>query len=312
MTDKKKNQKKTVKKSDSKKVNYTLARTDDGTIQINFLVPYTLVDEKRELALKEIGKELTVPGFRKGKAPLTKVAEHVNQDTVIQKTLGQILPEEVGRVIREEKLRPAIYPKFELTKALDNEPWEIRATTCELPEVKLGDYKKKIRDVAKSGSIWTPEKGDPKNAPQEKPEEKAQNEQKIIQALLEAVDVRIPKLLIDEEVNAKLSQLLDRIEKLGLNLDSYLASIGKNPQTIRSEYEAQAKSTIALDLILTEIAKEEKITVSDKEIDTALEASKVDSDMSKKAENPDQKRIITSILTRRKALESVLSLSSIA
>jgi hypothetical protein len=36
--------------------------------------------------------------------------------------------------------------------------------------------------------------------------------------------------LIDEEVNSRLSKLLERIEKLGLTLESYLSSIGKTAQ----------------------------------------------------------------------------------
>jgi len=48
--------------------------------------------------------------------------------------------------------------------------------------------------------------------------------------LLRNIKIEIPKLLIEEEVNTRLSQLLERIEKLGLDLEKYLQTIGKQPR----------------------------------------------------------------------------------
>lgn len=301
---------KTKTKSKSK-VTSTLAKSEDGTIQVTFTIPYQKIDSARKSVLEEMGKNIEVPGFRKGKAPIDKVAEHVSQDSVIQKTLGNILPKLIGDVIKEENLRPAIYPKFELLKAKDKEPWQVRATTCELPKVTLGDYKSKIKGAGKAKAIWTPDKGKPDNSEEkQKPKEttKAEKEQEVMKLLLESVKVNVPRLLIDEEVNTKLSQLLARIEKLGLSLESYLSSIGKNPQSLRQEYEAQARNSIALDLILSEIVNTEKISVDKSEVDAAVTAGARNEEEKAKFDTPDQRRIAESVLKRRKALDSLVSL----
>lgn len=52
----------------------TLAREDDGTIQINFVIPKKEIDAQKEEVVKEMAKNLKVPGFRKGNVP-TSVAE---------------------------------------------------------------------------------------------------------------------------------------------------------------------------------------------------------------------------------------------
>ena len=281
----------------------TLAKTEDGTVQITFTIPFETVVKAREDALKEYAKDIEVPGFRKGKAPLEKIRRRVPEGSLIEHTLSHLLPKALGQVISENKIRPAIYPKFELIKAKEDEAWEVRALTCEVPMIELGDYKKNVLGALRAKSIWTPGKGKEKKEPS-----KEEKEQEVIKILLETIKVNIPKLLIDEEVNARLSSLLDKIERLGLTLDSYLASLGKTPETLRSEYQVQAKNTIALDLTLTAIAQEAKIDIKETEIDDAIKAAGADPKVSERLNTPEQRRVVRSVLARRSALDSLTAL----
>jgi trigger factor len=145
----------------------------------------------------------------------------------------------------------------------------------------------------------------PENAKDLSREEK---EQEVIKALLESVEVTVPKLLIDEEANSRLSQLLERLEKLGLTLESYLASIKKTATSLRQEYEEQAKRGIALDIILNEVAGRENIKVDDAQIDAAINARSSDPALAESLKTPEQRRLITSIMRRRAALDSLVSL----
>ncbi|MEK7112059.1 MAG: trigger factor [Patescibacteria group bacterium] len=286
-------------------INYVVARVEGGTIQITFTVPFSLVSKEREESLKEYAKDIEVPGFRKGHAPLEKVKERVPAGSLIEHTLSHILPKALAEAITEEKIRPAIYPKFELIKAEEGEPWEVRAVTCEVPKVELGDYKKIALGAARAKSIWTPGKGEDKEKKEPTKEEK---EQEIIKVLLGSVKVEIPKLLIEEEVNARLSNLLARTEKLGLTLEGYLASIGKTSESLRVEYENQAKGAISLDLILSTIAQEEKIVIKETEIDAAIKAASADPQVGERLNTPEQRRIIASVLARRAALDGLTNL----
>lgn len=285
------------------KISSALARSPDGGIQITFTIPFELVSATREEVLKEYAKDTEVPGFRKGKAPLEKVKERVPAGSLIEHTLSHLLPKALAEIINKERIRPAIYPKYELIKAEEGEAWEVRAVTCEIPTVSLGDYKKNILGGLRAKAIWTPGQG-------EKPKEptKEEKEQEIIKTLLESVKVEIPKLLVDEEVNARLSNLLEKIERLGLTLDGYLASVGKSPESLRVEYELQAKNTIALDLILTTIAQAEKIEIKETEVDAAIKAASADPKVAEKLNTPEQRRLIRAVLARRAALDSLSAL----
>ena len=275
------------------KVTTAVARTPDLTIQITFTVPFALIKKEEEKALEELAKEVEIPGFRKGNAPLTQAKEKIDKGHLMERTLSKILPEALAKTLTEEKIRPAIYPKFEILKNKENEPWEIRATTCELPAVILGDYKKAI-----GGGII-------KTAKEMSREEK---EEKVIKVLLETQKITVPELLVREEVDARLSSLLSRIEKLGLNLEGYLSSVGKTPQGIRKEYEIQSKNTIHLELLLNAIAQEEKIEVKDSQVDEAIKAAAADPKLEERLNTPEQKRIVKSVLSRRAALDSLINL----
>lgn len=286
-----------------------IAKGEDGNVQITFTIPYSLIEKSKNEAAKELGEDTEVAGFRKGKAPLEKVIGQIPQDILIEKALAKILPKLVEKAIGKHKLKLAIYPKFELLKAQDGQDWQIRAVTCEIPEVDLGDYKKTVLDALRSNSIWTPGKGDPTKPPHAKASKgREEKEQEVIKALLSEIKVSVPKVLIEAEANSRLSQLLARLEKLGLTLESYLASIKKTAVSLRQEYEEQAKRGISLDIILNKIADAENIKIADSQIDSAIAAASSDPKLAESLKTPGQRRVIASILRRRKALDSLVSL----
>lgn len=295
-----------VKDTTKENISSSLAREDDGNIQITFSIVYPKVEEAKRDALEEITKEAEIPGFRKGKAPVSEVEKKVKPNQVVEKALSKILPQAFANAIEKFKIRPIVYPKFEVIKAKENEDWQVRAVTCEMPEISLGDYKKLLAGSSKAKDIWTPEKGKPEEKPKEKTNE--EKEQEVIKILLDSIKVKVPKLLINEEVDGRLSSLLERIEKLGLTLEGYLSSVGKTPESLRAEYEIQAKNTICLDLILQKIAEEEKIEIKDTQIDEVIKVSSGDPKLSEKLNTPEQRRFISSILKKRAALESLTAL----
>lgn len=281
-----------------------VAKTDDGTVQMTFTIPYDEIKNERAHVEKELAEGIEVPGFRKGKAPLDKALGKIPEGEIIEHTLQHILPQLLGKAMTVHKLRLAIYPRFELIKTKPDEDWEVRATSAEFPEVNLGDYKEKILAEARSSSLWTPGKGDKdqKLTPDQK-------QQIVIKALLENIKITIPLILVEEETNSRLGQLLERIEKLGLQLESYLKSIGKTVEVLRAEYEKQSRDTLALDLILNKVADEEGIAIKEEEIKAAIAASSGDPGLAEKLETPEQKRIIESILRKRAALEKLTELT---
>ena len=258
------------------KVNFAVAKKNDGNIEITFTVPADLISSTKIEVLKEFTKDATIPGFRKGMAPVAKVEENISSEKLTEKILSHILPKAFSDVIIEQKVKPAMYPKFEAIKIEVGKDWEIKATTCEIPEINLGDYKKQLKKDEKDENV-------------------------LIKSLIDAVKVEIPRMLIDEEVNGRLSQVLERIEKLGLSLEGYLKSVGKTPESLRAEYEIQSKNAISLEIILNKIADQEKIEISEAQIDEFIKTT------GSKSEDVDKEKrdILKRVLLRRSALDNL-------
>jgi FKBP-type peptidyl-prolyl cis-trans isomerase (trigger factor) len=286
-----------------------IARESDGNIQITFTIPFDLIKKAEDETIVELAKDVEIPGFRRGMAPVSKAAEKIPQSKIVEHSLAHILPKALSNAVTENKLRIAIYPKFELVSAEEGKDWQIRGTTCELPEVILGDYKKEIAGALRSDSIIVPGKTDDAKLSAEA--SRGKKEEIVIKTLLEKIKIVIPKILIEEEADSRLSQLLARIEKLGLALESYLASIGKKAEDLRADYANQAREAIALDLILSKVAESENIKIGEKEIEGALGMSqisqKVASENSEEIES--RKRLLESILKRRSALDFLINLA---
>lgn len=261
----------------NKKTTSTFSKLDNGNIEIIFTIPIDLIAINREIVIKKMAKDIVVPGFRKGMAPITRVAEKIDPDKINEQILGLILPLAFADSVKEHKFNPAIYPKFEAVKIGQGSEWQIKAITCELPQIKLpNNYKKNLKKDSKNQNI-------------------------LIKSLLETIKLEIPRVLIEEEVNARLSQVLDRIEKLGLALESYLKSVGKTAEILRAEYEMQAKDAISLELILNAIADDEKIGVSETEIDDFIKTTGSELKQVEKG----QRDILKRVLLRKSALEKL-------
>ncbi len=271
------------------KITSTVATTEDGSVQITFSIPKNIIEDAQERVLLDYQKNTTVAGFRKGKAPLEKVRAKVSEQELTEKGLAQVLPEAYSEAITANKIKPITYPKFELLSQT-GDVWQVRATTALFPEIELGDYKKTIEGALRAASL-------------KKELTKEEKEQKVIAVLLETVKVKLPKLLVDKEVNTRLSSLLARIEKLGLSLDSYLTSMGKTGEGLRAEYEKQVKEGITIELALNKIADSEGVEVTEKQVDDAIKATGVEAPSS-----PEQKLVVKSVLRRRAALDRLMAL----
>ena len=115
-----------------------------------------------------------------------------------------------------------------------------------------------------------------KNILQEKTQKERQRwELGVIDALLRGSEFDgIPDALIEPEVHKMLHELEHDVVSQGMKFDEYLASIKKTRDDLEKEFQPQAERRIKTALALREIAKQEKITVSDEEVDKQVEADK--------------------------------------
>jgi trigger factor len=93
-------------------------------------------------ALAKLAKTVKIPGFRKGSAPASVVAKHVDPNALGQETLENALSKGVADAYVSEKIQALDRPEVEVKKFVPGSELEFTAEAEILPKVTLGDYKK--------------------------------------------------------------------------------------------------------------------------------------------------------------------------
>ena len=89
---------------------------------------------------------------------------------------------------------------------------------------------------------------------------------RVLQTLLERVDVELPETLIEEETEQRVQGARDRAERAGLGLEQLLEAQGWDEDRLRSDAREHAVRAIRADLILEGVARAEDLDVTAEEL----------------------------------------------
>lgn len=99
------------------------------------------VGQAFDRAYREYGKYVSVPGFRKGKAPLSFVKQRIPEADVRQRTAEMLVEPAYASALEQEGIDPFALPKLELVQLdADGKPFIFKAVVPLRPEVELGTY----------------------------------------------------------------------------------------------------------------------------------------------------------------------------
>ena len=96
-------------------------------------------------------------------------------------------------------------------------------------------------------------------------------EELILQEVEKMTTVDVPDILIEDELNRMLVSLQRRVADMGLLLEDYLKSQGKTLEGIKNEWKAQAEKNVRMELGLAEIARQEKVEITDAELQAEID-----------------------------------------
>ncbi len=101
--------------------------------------------------------------------------------------------------------------------------------------------------------------------------EKEKKRLTIMDEVMKDADISMPKLLVESELGKMVHELGANISQMGLNIETYLKHIGKTIEELRKEWTPDAEKRAKTQLILNQIALDEKITASEDEIKKEVE-----------------------------------------
>jgi trigger factor len=109
----------------------------NSQVTLNIEVEPAEIDKYMEKAYNRLVKRVSVPGFRKGKAPRDVLERHIGKDALFQEALEDLIPATYKEALEEQKIEPFAQPQFEL---IQTEPLIFKAVVPLKPTIKLGDY----------------------------------------------------------------------------------------------------------------------------------------------------------------------------
>ncbi|MGX7025093.1 trigger factor [Vagococcus hydrophili] len=113
--------------------------TNDGLL--TFEVAENKIEEGLKAAFNKVKKNISVPGFRKGKVSRQMFNQMYGEEALFEDALNHVLPEVYGLAIEEAGIDPVSQPKIDVLSMEKGKAWVVTAEVTVKPEVKLGEYK---------------------------------------------------------------------------------------------------------------------------------------------------------------------------
>ena len=117
-----------------------VTKLEHGHVQVDVVVDQKSWKEAQDKAFNKLAENVTIDGFRKGKAPKNLVKSHVDPMKVLDEAINALLPVIYQDIIEKDGVRPYARPQVDVTKVSDTE-LEVKFLLAVAPEVKLGQYK---------------------------------------------------------------------------------------------------------------------------------------------------------------------------
>ena len=113
---------------------------EHNTVELVIEVDAQTFDEAVNKVYLRQRKNIGIPGFRKGKVPRKMIESMYGAGVFYEDAVKDLYPKAYEEAIEQEKIKPAAYPKIEVTE-MGKEGFTFKAIVALKPTVKLGEYK---------------------------------------------------------------------------------------------------------------------------------------------------------------------------
>lgn len=116
-------------------------------VQIDGEIPYADLKKYESGALKRLGSDLVIDGFRKGHVPEKVAREKIGEMRLLNEMAEMALSDLYPEIVIKNKIDPIAHPEISITKIALNNPLGFKITVPVMPSIKLPEYKKIAEDV---------------------------------------------------------------------------------------------------------------------------------------------------------------------
>ena len=121
----------------------TVEQLSPTRVRINVEVPFTELEPDFDRALKQLAKQVRLPGFRPGKAPAQAArGPHRPRRRCSTRWSTTPCPSRYSEAVTTSDVRPLGQPEIEITKLEDNEDLVFTAEVDIRPEITIPDLRR--------------------------------------------------------------------------------------------------------------------------------------------------------------------------
>jgi trigger factor len=112
------------------------------SVKLTITADRAVLDDTKQVVLKQLARDAKVSGFRPGKAPINLVEKQLDPSVLQSEFLDRAVNQLYVDAIKQEKLRPVAQPEISVTKSVPYNTLEFTAVVESVGDIKLADYKK--------------------------------------------------------------------------------------------------------------------------------------------------------------------------
>lgn len=119
----------------------TAERVDKNRVELTIEVGAKRLGEALDRAYRKVSRNVSVPGFRKGKAPRIIFERHYGKAPIYEEAMDALAGKVYLEAVQETGIEPVSHPDFEVEQLEEGKPLILKARVEVRPEVTLGEYK---------------------------------------------------------------------------------------------------------------------------------------------------------------------------
>ena len=116
-------------------------KTAANTVEVEFKANAAEFEEAVQAAYLKKRKNITIPGFRKGKATRKMIETHYGEGIFYEDAINNMYRNQIADVVEELKLDVVDMPNIEVVSVNKEEGVEFKATFTVKPEINVSEYK---------------------------------------------------------------------------------------------------------------------------------------------------------------------------
>ncbi|EEG78175.1 trigger factor [Dethiobacter alkaliphilus] len=116
-------------------------KIDGSKVALEIEVEQPVVEDALNQAYKKVVKQVSLPGFRKGKVPRPILESRFGPEVLYEEALEIMVPDAYDNAVEEAGIEPIDRPEIDLVQMEKGKPFIFKATVEVKPEVELGEYR---------------------------------------------------------------------------------------------------------------------------------------------------------------------------